>query len=60
MDARTSYSYLGKISHIPYPLAHRTTGFYAVRTYRDMIGPGLILKGGLVTRCESLNRDGSI
>lgn len=28
--------------------------YYAVCTYRDMIGPGLILKGGLVTRCGSL------
>jgi hypothetical protein len=27
---------------------------YAVHTHSDMIGPGLILKGGLVTRCVSL------
>lgn len=26
----------------------------AVRTHSDMIGRGLVLNGGLVTRCESL------
>jgi hypothetical protein len=33
--------------------------FYAVCTYRDMMGLGLILKGGLVTRCDSLSGDES-
>jgi hypothetical protein len=35
---------------LPYYLSYRTMVLRPVRTYSDMIEPGLVLKGGLVTR----------
>jgi hypothetical protein len=39
--------------HIPYALAHSTMVLYVVHTHSDMLGRGLVLKGGLVTRYRS-------